>query len=431
MGAVAFAVALLLTATASAAPLLTGPSLEAPEMVFAPLGVRLAGTAVVSGHVYDFSGVPLGGAPVAWAVTTGGIVESGASSTGADGAYTLTGLPAAQGTGELLVSSPVDPWAIGRFDATWPDPGTTTFDLRPGIVTASVRRGGPSPDWSEVTCYLYGSDAVSNVAGMAGITGTGDIVTGDAYAAPGTYASGAVYFSAHECLEFATAAKVTAGKRSVQTIDVDQNAAQRIGIARPFWASGAPGTAVTVAHEGFPAAWTLGYSGYSDSPASTASQPLGSLTTASAEPFAFAVKVPAGAPAGYLYVVQVQHREGRLVLSAPFQVCTLKSSRATVRRGGSIRLRGAIPTEGHLGAEAGIRKWVTVYARTRRASQPPPVWNAGARGWKVVTRVRADGYGRYATGALHPSRTTWYVVRYPGDGWYQPAYTSVIRVRVR
>jgi hypothetical protein len=30
---------------------------------------------------------------------------------------------------------------------------------------------------------------------------------------------------------------------------------------------------------------------------------------------------------------------------------------------------------------------------------------------------------------VQPSRTTWYVVRYPGDGWDLDAYTSVIRVR--
>jgi hypothetical protein len=46
-----------------------------------------------------------------------------------------------------------------------------------------------------------------------------------------------------------------------------------------------------------------------------------------------------------------------------------------------------------------------------------------------VGRVKANGLGRYAR-FLRPTRTTWYVVRYPGDDWYWHAYTSVLKVRV-
>ena len=41
------------------------------------------------------------------------------------------------------------------------------------------------------------------------------------------------------------------------------------------------------------------------------------------------------------------------------------------------------------------------------------------------------GLGAYTSGYLKPSRTTWYVVRYPGDREYYRGYTSVLRVTVK
>lgn len=35
------------------------------------------------------------------------------------------------------------------------------------------------------------------------------------------------------------------------------------------------------------------------------------------------------------------------------------------------------------------------------------------------------------TGSLRPQRSTWYIVRYPGDDWYWRGYTAVTKVTVR
>jgi len=405
------------------------PAPQAPSDRFFTLGASLAGGAVVTGHVYDFDGSPIDGAPVAWSVATGGTYESGSTSAGPDGVYTFSGLPAAAGTGELLASSPAQPWSIGRFDATWPDPGQTTFDFRPGVITTSITRGGPWAGWSDVWAYVYGSDAISSVAGMSTISGTSPTVTGDTWAMPGTYADGAVYFWMDEGIEFTTSAAVAGGARSGQTISVDQSLAQRVMVTQPYWASGKPGSVVKIRHEGFPGAWTLDYVGFSDSPAAPTVRTLGSLITTGTSTFTKTVTIPTRAPAGYFYYLEAQHREGPLAVDAPFQVCTLNASKNSVRKGGEIKLRGVVPTEGHLGPDPGQRKWVTVYKRTRYVSGPPKAWDPTRSGWTEVARIQTDRFGKYSR-YLKPSRTTWYVVRYPADDWYWRAYTSVLKVRV-
>jgi len=72
-------------------------------------------------------------------------------------------------------------------------------------------------------------------------------------------------------------------------------------------------------------------------------------------------------------------------------------------------------------------KYVTLYKRTRAATAAPTTWDATKKGWTKVARIRANGLGRYLSTYLKPTRTTWYVVRYPGDNWYWPAYTSSSR----
>lgn len=408
-----------------------GPGLRlAPAAHFAPLGAKLAGTAVVNGHVYDSGGGAIYGAYVAWAVTLGDTFESGDTQTDATGAYSFTNLPAAPGTGELLVASPTEPWAIGRYDATWADPGTTTFDFQPGVVTTVLLRGGPWVGWGDAMVFLFGSDAVSGVAGMTDIAGSSDAVSGYSYGVPGTYQDGAAYFWMDEGKEFTTTATLGAGAVSAETIVVDQATAQRLMVTTPYWASGKPGTAIKVRHENYPAGWTLDYYGYADSPTGKPFKSYGSLATTGASPFSKGVTIPTTAPAGYCYVVNATHREGPLSLDTPFQVCTLKSTKTAVRKGDSIKLGGVIPTEGRWGSNAGKSKYVTIYKRTKSVSAAPTAWDATKKGWTKVAKVKANGLGKYASAYLKPTRTTWYVVRYPGDNWYWGAYTSVVKVRV-
>lgn len=398
---------------------------------FLTLGAKLAGSAVVSGHAYGYYGTGMQDVYVYGDAPDGSTWAWDETYTDAAGAYSLSGLTAASSNGSLFASYPTDPWyGMWRDYATWTDPGPTGFDWRPGVVSTTVARGGVWTGWDYARTYLYGYDALSNVTGGSDIVGTNDVVYGDAYAPAGTYAIGATYFWMDQGYEFPTSATITAGAVSATSVSVDQANAQRIYVTTPYWGSGKPGTVAAVKGWNYPAGWNLDYYGYADSPSGTPYKEYTDVVTTGADPFTKSVTIPSTAPAGYWYIVGAYNASGVLDLETPFQVCTLKSSKTAVRRGGAIKLSGVVPTQGHWGSTPGKTKYVTIYKRTKSVSSAPKVWNATAKGWTKVATVKASGLGKYASAYLKPSRTTWYVVRYPGDDWYWGAYTSVLKVRV-
>lgn len=192
-----------------------------PRAHFVTLGARLAGGAVVNGHVYDFYGAAVSGASMYWDAPYGETWEWGEATTDGAGAYSFSGLPAAAGQGYVSARYSTDPWSwAARSSASWADPGPTTFDWRPGGIPTSITRGTVWPGWDYATAYLYGNDALSDLSAGSDIWGSGDLVTGDAFATPGAYESGAVYFWMDQGIEFATTATVTAGAVSGQSISV-------------------------------------------------------------------------------------------------------------------------------------------------------------------------------------------------------------------
>ena len=142
------------------------------------------------------------------------------------------------------------------------------------------------------------------------------------------------------------------------------------------------------------------------------------------------VTVPAATTPGYAYKIIAQHSTGPLGLTTWFQVCTLKPSAASIKKGKSITLKGIVPISGHEGSTAGRPTKVTIFARTS-AGAPPAKWDPTGQGWRKVATDTTDGFGAYVTTALRPTRTTWYVARYPGDSRYSGAFTSVVKVKVR
>ncbi len=107
-----------------------------------------------------------------------------------------------------------------------------------------------------------------------------------------------------------------------------------------------------------------------------------------------------------------------------------KASRTSVRKGTKIRVKGIIPTAGHWGEQAGLKKTVTLYAHKGTAGVPTK-WNPKSKGWVKVGSVRADGKGTYTTPYFKPLKTLTLVVRYPGDDWYFDGYTSTQKIVVR
>jgi hypothetical protein len=114
----------------------------------------------------------------------------------------------------------------------------------------------------------------------------------------------------------------------------------------------------------------------------------------------------------------------------PGQTATMKATRTSVRKGARIRLTGVVPTEGHWGSQAGIKKTVAVYAHRGKAAVPT-AWDPRGKGWHRLASVRTNGFGAYRSPYFRLSYTCTLIVRYPGDGWYLDAYTSPRTVGVR
>ena len=249
---------------------------------------------------------------------------------------------------------------------------------------------------------------------------------------PESLDAGSIYFWDEEGMELpVNGTAVQSGVQASPGVTARETDAQRIWM--DYWGSGKPGTRTYVVMNNFPAEWTNAITGVADWPASATPKSFGTSTSDGDAYTTKLMTIPSGAAPGYAYWVSTDHTQGHLSLQTSFQVCTLKPSKATVRKGTAIALSGIVPIKGHYGSKKGTRKYVTVYkttsARTARY-QPGMSGGATVKGWTKVGRVRTDGLGKYRKGSA-PTRTTYYCVWYPGDSWYWGAWTSVAKVTVR
>ena len=383
-----------------------------------------AGGAAINGHVWGFDGATVVcSAPGGSATTT---------TSGPDGDYSCTGLPAASGNGAIWVrtGSP-DGLVLGRTALTWADPGPTSFDLGAGAIRCVITRGGPLPSPPSISVNLSGADAVSQTVSWSRSTDVAhpDPLTVQVQGSLGPQNKVAVYWWSNEGVE--ANVNVALGG-AVPTIGPYNEAdACRARITSPIWASGAPGTRVRLLLEGYQVGWVnklIGQPGY---PFGAPTSALGTATASgSAAGDAALITVPAATRPGYAYKITAQHSTGPLGLTTLFQVCTLRPTATAINKGRSVKLKGIVPISGHEGTTAGRPTKVTIFARTSAGAQPAK-WDPTGQGWRKVATDTTDGFGAYATKALLPARTTWYVARYPGDSRYRGAFTSVVKVKVR
>jgi hypothetical protein len=413
-----------------------GPSAEglAAKTQFAPLGTRLAAaTASVSGYLHDSYGNPSGSATIgcdSWS-------EGGQrwyfyrATTDSDGHFEVNNvLPAADGR---LLAFPDEDTTFVRVDS-WPNGSSYSRDLYPGRVSVTAHRGGRWGDFSKLTVDLTGSDRLStssiktNDLSSTPVTGLIDVLDG-------SYSGGCAYFLRDEGIEFYDSIDVTSGSTSSTAITVDEAAAQRVWFTTPYWYSGKPGATVRIAREGFPVGWINLVTGYADDPDGTAAKTFGTRTSTSTGTEFMSVKVPAKATPGYEYRVGFQHVDASgddypLYLEEIYQVCTLEPSKSSITKGAKIRVTGIVPTEGHWGSQAGLKKVVTLYSHKGAASVPTK-WDPTSQGWVKVASASTNGLGAYMTPYFKPSKTLTLVARYPGDNWYYGAYTSAQKITVR
>jgi hypothetical protein len=398
-----------------------------------------AGGGTVSGTVLSYRGAAQTSTWVEWgAADTHGIYSiAGGALTDGSGAYTITGVGAAAGTGELWVHPPGTDDYLRRFGLTFADPGTTTLDFRPGKLNFTTDRATSWRNWKSVRVVTFGSDALSSTSAQTviGSTAAGG-VSAAVKALPDTVTSAVVYYWPYQAAEWTPGAPVTitAGVTVSDTVTVSQAAALRLRVAAPFWRSGKPGSTVALAVANWPAAATAHFYAAPRFPAGGAATHFAlAFTSVGTQSQKVTLHLPTTARPGYAYDFTAERTDSgsHLSLTASFQVCTLKASATTIARGSAIRLSGVVPTQGHWGGAKGLRKVVTIFKRTTVPTiGQPTVWDATREGWQLADTSLANAYGNYTSAVFRPVRTTWYVVRYPGDAWYWRAFTSVIKVTV-
>jgi hypothetical protein len=399
---------------------------------FAPLGARLAtATATIQGTLRDSGGAYLEGADMEWDswVSAESKWYWGTGTTVSDGAFSMNAAPTTNG--EIWAYPDADS-TLARGARTWAGGSAYDESLYPGRVSVTGYRGGRWGDFTKLTVRLSGSDRYSKGAVTAGDT-TSTPVSGLVDVLDGSYYTGSVKFFWDEGVEFSGSIGVTSGATSGTSISVDEAEAQRVWMQTPLWYSGKPGATVGMRLENFPAGWINRVTGYTDDPAGTAARTFGTWTSPGSATSSLKVTVPSAAKPGYGYWIGFQHvdasdSEYPLYVEEMYQVCTLKASRTSVKAGTKIRVTGVIPTQGHWGSQAGLKKTVTLYAHKGTASVPS-TWSP--KGWTKVGSVKANGLGAYTTPYFKPLKTLTLVVRYPGDDWYYDAYTSTQRVTVR
>ena len=418
------------SATPAISPVASPAALFAPGFIVGlvprafPIAPRRAGSGVIQGHVWGYAN-----ATVAWSTPVTGGTASGQATTDAGGAFTCSGLPAATGSGTIWVRTSGG-LVLGRVALTWADPGPTVFDFATGEAHCIVKRGGPMPGCKAVAVNLSGNDGTSMTRSWSSSSDVDhpDPLIVEVIGMEGHSNMAAVYWWSNEGIEANIDLNVNGVVGQIGTYD--ETAACRTQIAAPFWASGAPGTAVKLRLQGYPNGWVNRLVGRDAYPFNSPTDPFGTFTATGATSDYTNVTVPATATPGYAYNVTAQHDIGPLGLTATFQVCTLKPTALSIAKGKSASLKGVVPISGHEGSIAGKPKTVIVFARTSAAGQPTK-WDPTGQGWRKVTSDTTNGFGAYATVSMRPARTTWYVVRYPGDTRYFRGYTAVVKVKVR
>jgi hypothetical protein len=388
-----------------------------------------SGPCEVTGKVLDYGGLGVAGAEVDlyYADAAGDSYFFGAVSSTSDGSFAFSGVPETTG-GELDVffdnGDGYQSWG-NSFTAGW----SNYFPLQPGLVDAQVSRTSDS-SWNWWTWFrveTYGSGG----GGTTWINGD----EGGSYAMEPDCDYAVAYPYDNQGIEWSTGspATVTAGAFNGDVLTFDQNEGRGAWIHAPYWDSGKAGTRTTLVLENWPAGYQMSFYGYSQAPSGRFKDWPFYVESDGSTYNRMKLTIPSTAPAGYDYEVHVYRYDDKasdLDLTVYFQVASLKTSHAKIGRGGSVKLSGVVPTQGHMGSTSGKSKYVTLYQRTKSAG-PPTTWDATRKGWHKVGTIMANGRGAYHSRLLHPKRTTWYVVRYPGDDWYSRAYTSVTKVTVR
>jgi len=396
-----------------------------------PERAAAGGTCTVTGTVLGYGGSPVANADVQWAYydASGGYHRGMWTQTDASGHFGFSDV-AVTDEGRLSAWSDNDDTMFRR---DWLDfaPGANDFVLRPGELSVQATRSN-DPDWNDwatMDAKFYGSQgtAFREIAGASG----------QAYAMAPNTNYGVVLFWNNEAVEWHSASPIpiATGALAASTVAVNEADALQVYVGAPYWASGKPGATIGYDLTNWPAGYKATFAGYDENPDGDVSVQYSGEWTSTGGPDTVALAVPKNATPGYWFDIEATRSDSLwsftdVSIYDGYQVCTLKASKTSVRKGSWITVSGVIPTQDHWGSEAGISKTVTLYAH-QGAAAVPTKWDPKSQGWKKIYSIKADGFGRYKSKLFRPNRTLTLVVRYPGDDWYWDAYTSTQKITVK
>jgi hypothetical protein len=432
----AFALVWASAAGASAAPRNTDflrvqdRAASPPAGSFAQAGAQ---TRPLSGTLQEFDGSPLANGWISWGwwdpdgyswYCPDAVYHNGGdASTGDDGAFSFPSVASHPAHDTLVAGGDSRSGPIYTTLYHLDFSATGSYDLRPGHVNISVAHAPSGRQASVGLGDALFAIAQSSVDLTDGI-GVADAMPPDINSARVSFpsANGAVRAECEWVSPGHAPVSVSPGAVAGTTVAVDWNAAVRGRLAGPRCRhSGRPGSTVRYSISNLPAGEQISFVGYSWSPADWGVQTYPQVVTSSGpqDTYTVALQIPARATVGQVYDVDAERSDdiqSMLWLYDYYEVCDIAATHSSITRGDSLRLRG------HIDA-----KRATLFMSHRRAGQPA---SAKALGWAKVGNLSVSAHGRFVSRRLHPSHTTWYVVRYRGMGGGFLAFTPVVKVSV-
>jgi hypothetical protein len=395
------------------------------------------GPLTVAGTVLTPTGGPAAGADVEWGYydSSSNWIFGNTATTDAAGRYTFSGVSiTTKGTLDVYPAGSEDVW--GREPVAFSaGPAAGAYDVTPGSVTFA-NTDPTGVDYATIRVYTSGSAGYCRTiistqsAQVAAMPPNVDYAVARYRDRLDMSMGGVEWWDG--------SISVSPSALAAGQITVSEKAAHWMWIQSPYWGSGAPGTKVTLALDNWATPMTATFWAAPSWPNASNVTYSGTFHgTSTGEAGFMTLKVPKNAKPGYAFdfradrtdAIPVNGGHSLLELSAGFEICTLAASPASVSRGGAVKLKGIVPTQGHQGSKAGLKKKITVYSRATATKLQPTDWNA-KQGWKKLTDARTNGLGAYSL-TVRPTKTTWYIVRYMGDDWYYGGYTAVLKVTVR
>ena len=390
-----------------------------------------AQTSPVSGTLEDFDGTPLADCYIfcgwwdpdgySWYAPAASYHDAGDTTTAADGSFSFAGLASHPAHDSLMALGDGSSSLLGLTLYHLDFSTAGSYVIRPGHVNITIANA-PAGQTAELS---IGDALYSGIESWVALTdgkGVADTVAPDFNSASASFpnANGTTTAECQWVSPGHAAVAVSPGTVAATSLSFDWHSAVRGHLVGPQCRhSGRPGSTVRYTISNLPAGQQIlfvGSSGFS------IGHPFPRVvnSTGRQKVYTVALRIPKDSPVGNVYEINAERSDdvqSLLWLDDDYEVCTFSASHSTIAPGQTVRLRG------HIDA-----KKATLFMRHSRAGQPA---TAKAHGWTKVANLHVNASGRFVSPLRHPSRTTWFVVRYHGVNGGFTAFTPVVKVAVR